>query len=81
MPTTLTLKNIPDDVYIRLKTSAESNRRSLNSEVIVRLEEVLMPVKVSPRERLARIDKLRGSLGKIRINEKEINGFKQQGRA
>jgi antitoxin FitA len=81
MPTTLTLKNIPDDVYTRLKSSAELNRRSLNSEIIVRLEEVLMPAKLSARDRLARIDKLRSSLGKIRINEKEINVFKRQGRA
>ena len=35
MPTTLTLKNIPDDVYDRLKASAEANRRSMNSEAIV----------------------------------------------
>lgn len=35
MPTTLTLKNIPDDVYQRLKRSASEHRRSLNSEAIV----------------------------------------------
>jgi antitoxin FitA len=81
MPTTLTIKNIPDDIYVRLKSSAESNRRSLNSEIIVRLEEVLMPARVSPKERLVRIDKLRGSLGKIRVTEQEINAFKRQGRA
>jgi len=28
MATTLTLKNIPDAVYQRLKTSAQTNRRS-----------------------------------------------------
>ncbi|MGC8703572.1 MAG: FitA-like ribbon-helix-helix domain-containing protein, partial [Thiomonas sp.] len=43
MPTTLTLKNIPDEVYQRLKTSAEIHRRSLNSEAIVCLESVLIP--------------------------------------
>ncbi|HNS57464.1 MAG TPA: Arc family DNA-binding protein, partial [Nitrosomonas europaea] len=41
MPTTLTLKNIPDDVYERLKVAAEVHRRSLNSEIIVCLETVL----------------------------------------
>jgi hypothetical protein len=35
MPSTITLKNIPDEVYERLKASAEANRRSLNSEAIV----------------------------------------------
>ena len=35
---TLTLKNIPDELHARLKESALRNRRSLNSEILVRLE-------------------------------------------
>lgn len=34
----LTLKNIPEDLHAHLKESAEKNRRSLNSEILVRLE-------------------------------------------
>jgi antitoxin FitA len=34
---TLTLKNVPDDLYRRLKESAARNRRSLNQEAIARL--------------------------------------------
>lgn len=30
----LTIKNIPDDLYLTLKQTAESHRRSINSEVI-----------------------------------------------
>ncbi|MEI8326774.1 MAG: plasmid stability protein, partial [Betaproteobacteria bacterium] len=30
MPTTFTLKNIPDDVYQSLRASADTHRRSLN---------------------------------------------------
>ncbi len=47
MPTTLTLKNIPDDVYERLKDSADLHRRSLNSEAIVCLESVLFAGRVT----------------------------------
>ena len=54
MPTTLTLKNIPDEVYQRLRASAEAHRRSLNSEAIVCLETVLLPGRMDPAERLAR---------------------------
>ena len=43
MPTSVTLKNIPDAVYERLKAAAELHRRSLNSEAIVCLESVLLP--------------------------------------
>lgn len=35
---TLTLKNIPEDLHTLLKESAGRNRRSLNSEILVRLE-------------------------------------------
>lgn len=35
---TLTLKNIPDELHARLRESADRNRRSLNSEILVRLE-------------------------------------------
>lgn len=37
MPT-ITIKNIPDNVYDRLKEQAKTNHRSLNSEVIVLME-------------------------------------------
>lgn len=53
MPTTLTLKNIPDEVYERLKASAETHRRSVNSEAIVCLESVLLPDRMAASERLA----------------------------
>lgn len=59
MPMTITLKNIPDDIYAQLRQSADGHHRSLNSEVIACLERVLMPVVVEPGERLARIRRLR----------------------
>lgn len=62
MPTTLTLKNIPDDVYDRLKRAAVMHRRSLNSEAIVCLESVLLPTKTRPSERIARARELRATL-------------------
>ena len=50
---TLTLKNIPKQVHALLKNSAEKNRRSLNSEILTRLERELSAPKVD-RARLAR---------------------------
>ena len=73
VPTTLTLKNIPDAVYMRLKSAAEAHRRSLNSEAIVCLESVLLPTKIAPSERLARARELRAALtlsaGKFRARD------------
>jgi len=50
---TLTLKNIPTDLHARLKESAEKNRRSLNSEILMRLERDVAAPKVD-RDKLAR---------------------------
>lgn len=80
MPTTLTLKNIPDEVYERLKVAAKMHRRSLNSEAIVCLESVLTPTKIAPSERLARARQLRAELGKTKFRAREIDTLKRQGR-
>ncbi|MDQ3254247.1 MAG: Arc family DNA-binding protein, partial [Acidobacteriota bacterium] len=32
---TLTIKNLPDDLYQQLKRTAAQHRRSINSEVII----------------------------------------------
>ena len=80
MPTTLTLKNIPDEVYDRLKAAAEAHRRSLNSEAIVCLESVLLPGRMDPGERIARARALRASLPKAKFKAREIDGFKREGR-
>jgi len=81
MPTTLTLKNIPDDVYERLKLSAETHRRSLNSEAIVCLETILLPTKLTPGERLARARELRGALQQGKFRARDTDTLKRQGRA
>ena len=80
MPTTLTLKNIPDDVYDRLKRSAEANRRSMNSEAIVCLESALSPGKTAPAEWLARARELRAALPQGKFKEIDIDSLKRAGR-
>lgn len=80
MPTTLTLKNIPDEVYERLKLSAATHRRSMNSEAIVRLEAALLTSTVAPVERLARARALRAALPKVKFRAKDIEAMKREGR-
>lgn len=79
MPTTLTLKNIPDELYDRLRQAAEASHRSLNSEAIVCLEAVLLPSRATAQERIARARQLRGDLhGKFAASE--IAKFRETGR-
>jgi plasmid stability protein len=56
---TLTLKNIPDELYERLKQSAVEHRRSLNSEILVCLDRALHSERIDPQAVLARADALR----------------------
>lgn len=80
MPTTLTLKNIPDEVYLRLRASADANRRSLNSEAITCLESVLLPGRMPPAERLARARDLRNGLPAGKFRARDIDALKREGR-
>ena len=80
MPTTLTLKNIPDDIYARLREQATLNRRSLNSEAIVCLETVLNLRAADARDRLARLRALRASLGDTSFAAEDIDALKREGR-
>ena len=80
MPATLTLKNIPDDVYARLKLSAEVHRRSLNGDAFVCLETVLLPPRLSPAERVARARELRGTLARSKFKAHDIDALKREGR-
>jgi len=79
MATNLTLKNIPDEVYDRLRWSAETHRRSINSEAIVCLEAILTPARVSAAERIQRAQRLRAGLQK-KFKVKEIDSLKREGR-
>ena len=39
----LTVRDIPDQVYERLRERAASNRRSMSSEIVTLLEEAVLP--------------------------------------
>lgn len=80
MPTTLTLKNIPDAVYERLKAAVEKHRRSMNSKAIVCLEAVLVLTTVTPGERLAGAREMRSALFPKTFTAHEIDALKREGR-
>jgi antitoxin FitA len=81
MPTTITLKGIPDAVYAQLRSSAEANRRSLNSEAIACLESILLPRKTSALEHIARAREMRTALKGAVFKPEDIDQFKRAGRA
>ncbi|PAT32734.1 plasmid stability protein [Vandammella animalimorsus] len=81
MPATLTLKNIPDEIYERLKAAAQAHRRSLSNEAVVCLQTVLMPASASAEERLQRARALRQRLAGQDFAAADIAALRQEGRA
>jgi len=56
---TITVKNIPDNLYAQLKNVAEANRRSINSEVIICIERRLSSYKPNVDEVIQKARDLR----------------------
>ena len=56
---TITIKNIPDNLYTQLKDVAEANRRSINSEVIICIERRLASYRPNVNEVLQKARRLR----------------------
>ena len=78
MPT-LTLRNIPEDLHAKLKDSAKRNGRSLNSEILARLERDLLAPRV---DREAHAKELKAFTGRIpKVEHGRVGRYKRQGRA
>ncbi|MBV1884587.1 MAG: Arc family DNA-binding protein [Pseudomonadales bacterium] len=75
----ITLKNIPDNLYNRLKEAANLHHRSINSELIYCLERTLMPTRKSPEEYIANAQTIRKRVKAKKLSIKEIQDFKNQG--
>lgn len=72
MSTSITLKNIPEPVYQRIKLAAKRHHRSMNSEIIACLEQALVPQAVDLDARLAAARKLRGHYAGPELNFDDI---------
>jgi plasmid stability protein len=77
---TITVKNIPDELYARLKAVAESNRRSINGEIIRRIERSLTPRRVPTEQLLARIGRLHDSFEDRTFTIEQIEEARHEGR-
>jgi antitoxin FitA len=80
MPTNITIRDIPDEVYEKLKHQAELHQRSINSEVIFYLKKMVQSHRPDPDQVIARAKNLkrqaRGSL-----TMQQIHGAIDQGRS
>jgi len=75
----ITVKNIPDRLYKKLKKRAQENRRSINNEIIKSLLESFTPQKVDVKQLLADAAGIRKNLGFV-VTDKEITYGKNKDR-
>lgn len=80
MGVSITLKNIPDEIYDSLKKSAQVHHRSLNSEAIACLERVLIPTRVTNEAHLATARTIRAELKGKKFKAADIEKAINQGR-
>lgn len=77
---TITLKNIPDDLYEKLKQRAMEHHRSINSEVIVCLERAVQSGRVDPESFLPKLEALHKRVALPPLTEKFLREAKNEGR-
>ena len=80
MGTNITVKGIPDEVYRRLKAAAEANHRSVNSEIINRIEHSLIAKRVPAADLLARVRRLHESFEGHTFELAELEEARREGR-
>lgn len=79
MPT-LTIKNIPDELYSRLKETAKAHRRSMNSEILYCIERAVCPHKVDISEHLSIAKALRAKTVNHPLTEEQLDTAKNESR-
>jgi antitoxin FitA len=79
MPT-ITVKNIPAEIYEKLKESAKTSHRSINSEIIACIERTVRSQQINPDLLLANARKLRNKTTSHPITDSEFNQAKTAGR-
>jgi len=77
---TITVKNIPPEIYEKLKQSAQISRRSINSEIIACIERVVRSRQVNPELLLANARALRTKTASRPLTDDEFTEAKTMGR-
>lgn len=79
---TLTIKNLPDSLYRRLKAKAAEHRRSINSEAILAVERAVTDSGAAePEEILAALRHARGRLSRVFVTDSALRAARGDGRA
>lgn len=75
-----TLKDIPEPLYERIKASADRSRRSINAEILQRLERSLMSERIEPASFLESVRRRRERASLPWIEDDELHRARESGR-
>ncbi len=76
----ITVKNIPDNVYEQLKQTATINHRSINSEIICIIEKATLSKSFLPKRHLALAKRSREKTRKFLLTDDTLQAVKEEGR-
>lgn len=76
----VTIKNLPDSIYRKLKARAKNNHRSINGEIVNVLAHELNEAEINVAEFLAEAEKIRNRV-KIELTDEGLIALKNEGRA
>jgi plasmid stability protein len=77
---TVTIKNIPEQVYERIKAQAKSNHRSINGEILSILEQAISIPPIDVQATLERARKVRELTANYVVTADEIEKMINEGR-
>jgi antitoxin FitA len=77
---TITVKNIPAQIYERLKAQAKTNHRSVNGEILSILEQAVSLPPIDVQATLERARKVRELTAKYTVTADEIEKMINEGR-
>lgn len=77
---TITIKNIPEEIYERVKNQARINHRSINGEILSILEQAISIPPINVEETLKRAKKIRELTAHYVITNEELTKWKNEGR-
>ena len=76
----LSVRDVPQAVHSALKAEAARNRRSLNREILIRLEESLASRASDPEAVLERIRRRKRAIGPIDLDPQTVRSLREAGR-
>ena len=77
---TITLKNVPPEIYERIKIQAKNSHRSINGEILSILEQAISIPPIDVKTTLERTRKLREMTADYVITADEIEKLINEGR-